>query len=518
MPVSLAYQVGGSLKGDSPVYVARAADNDLYEHLRSGETCIVFNSRQMGKSSLRVRTMRRLRDDGVACAVIDPQSRGTTPTEEQWYAGTLKRLIEDLGLEQSVAFSDWWRDSSIRILSPVNRFEEFIDKVLLQHMAGAITIFVEEVDNLLSLKFDTDGFFGMIRSLHERRAEYPDYQRLTFCFLGVATPYDLIRSECGSAFNVGHAVEMAGFRLEEALPLLVGLQGRLQDPEAALAAVLHWSGGQPFLTQKLLDLLLHQSQVTDEATGVWVERVVREGVINSWENQDNPPHLRTIRDRLLRQSDERHRGRLLDLVTMIQERSGIPLDASMEQMQLRLSGLVVPRDGQLQIYNPIYAAVFTPDWVAARLRELRPKIYAEAFSAWEKSVSAERPHHLISGAPLQEALAWAKGRSLSPADGEFLEASRTAEEASTRAMEAARLAEERARVAERDKQLAQQLVRNRRRWIWGLSGGLLAMGGLSVYAMAQQRTARLNERRAIAGETRARDARRRQKMHCGSLE
>ena len=215
-----------------------------------------------------------------------------------------------------------------------------------------------------------------------------------------------------------------------------------------------------------------------------VEAVAQEQIIHNWEAQDSPVHLRTIRDRLL-QGDERHRGRLLGLVQTIQEQGGIATDASREQMQLRLTGLVVPRTSQLQITNPIYAAVFSANWVRQQLQELRPLIYGEAIRAWEAASPEERSSYLIRGAPLHEALDWAKGRRLSDADQEFLDASRAAAEEATRAAEATRLAEERALVAELETTRALEQARNRRRWMSGLSAGLVALGGVSAFALVQ---------------------------------
>ena len=54
------YQVGGSLHSDAPSYVTREADSIFYQALKTGEFCYVLNSRQMGKSSLRVRASQRL--------------------------------------------------------------------------------------------------------------------------------------------------------------------------------------------------------------------------------------------------------------------------------------------------------------------------------------------------------------------------------------------------------------------------------------------------------------------------
>ena len=64
---------------------------------------------------------------------------------------------------------------------------------MLPQRPGRVVIFVDEIDAVRSLRFSADEFFAGIRECYNRRSEDPEFQRLTFCLLGVATPSDLIQ-------------------------------------------------------------------------------------------------------------------------------------------------------------------------------------------------------------------------------------------------------------------------------------------------------------------------------------
>ncbi|NJO75819.1 MAG: WD40 repeat domain-containing protein, partial [Leptolyngbyaceae cyanobacterium RM1_406_9] len=150
-------------------------------------------------------------------------------------------------------------------------------------------------------------------------------------------------------------------------------------------------------------------------------------IIQNWESQDEPEHLRTIRDRLLR--NEKLASRLLGLYQQILQQGEILADDSEGQIELRLSGLVVKRGSVLQVYNPIYAAVFDQTWVERSLNNLRP--YVESFNAWVMSGGQDNSR-LLRGQALEEALKWSVGKSLSAQDAEFLRASQQFESQETK--------------------------------------------------------------------------------------
>ena len=415
------YQVGGSLDSGAPSYVTREADSAFYQALKVGQFCYVLNSRQMGKSSLRVRTMQRLQGEGTVCVLIDLTEMGIQDMNpEKWYGGIVQYLVSGCQLSSTTQWRTWWRERR-DLLSPVQRLSLFIKEVLLVEVKQNIVIFVDEIDRVLSQNFSLDDFFGLIRCFCDQRDTHPDYKRLTFALLGVATPSDLIRDKNQNPFNIGQGIQLQGFQPDEVKPLLKGLSGKITHPEAVLREILEWTGGQPFLTQKLCQSLIRFGNLTIisplESTK-FIEQVVRSCILENWEAQDEPEQLRTIRDRILR--NESKVVQLLGLYQKILQQGELPADGSSEQRDLRLSGLVVEKQGKLKVYNPIYEAVFDRNWVEKNLNQLRP--YASELSAWLASGSQDESY-LLRGVELQNALTWSLGKSLSDGDYQFLVAS-----------------------------------------------------------------------------------------------
>ena len=477
------YKVGGTLPTNSPSYVIRTADAELFNFLKQGEYCYVFNSRQMGKSSIKDQTQYKLKKEGFFCIDIDLQGIGNQVTQQEWYVSFIYNLLNAISLEQQIEIDlgSWIESRSY--LSPSQLLNNFVSHELLTLVHKKIVIFIDEIDCSFSLPF-RDNFFALIRFFYNQRNQNINYQRLTFCLLGVATPGDLIKNPVESPFNIGKAVELNGFEFHESLVLAEGLKGLASNQNETLKQVLYWTGGQPFLTQTVCDLLVKSDiEVSEGKEQATIQQFVHSQIINNYHDYQ---HFDQIKTRLI--ANENRVGKLLEIYQYILKH-GIFLGKEKEfESELRLSGLVVRRNGGLEVFNPIYQEIFNQDWVQEQLDSIRP--YYQSFNLWLSS--GKNPAYLLTGEVLIHALAWKQNKSISKDDEEFLSDSKLTQQSLEFGKqlaienEAKQILELANQQAEKDRKIAEQEKQKARRLlIVSITASLLVLTGTLIFAFIQ---------------------------------
>ncbi|MEA5604116.1 AAA-like domain-containing protein, partial [Nostoc sp. UHCC 0252] len=387
------YTVGGTVQAGGGIYIPRQADEELLGLCRSATFAYVLTPRQMGKSSLMVRTAQTLTDEGIRSVIVDLQELGASVTAEQWYFGFLVKLDDQLMFDTDVV--SWWQEHEH--LGVSQRLTQFFERVLLAEVEGQVVIFVDEIDSTLSLDF-TDDFFIAIRYLYVARATNAEFGRLSFVLMGVATPGDLISDAKRTPFNIGQRVDLTDFTFEEALPFAEGLGLPSDEAKQVLRHVLKWTGGHPYLTQRLCGALvlipptplkkggnellgLEISPTTLSNSSILppflrgvrgdrvlsaadVDRIVNSTFFGAMSEQDN--NLQFVRDMLTKRSPDRE---VLTIYRQIRQgkRAVVDEEQSLAKSHLKLSGVVRRENNVLRVRNEIYRQVFDYKWINKHL-------------------------------------------------------------------------------------------------------------------------------------------------------
>ncbi|MBC8029188.1 MAG: AAA-like domain-containing protein [Pyrinomonadaceae bacterium] len=353
------YAVGGDVQASGGIYIPRRADNELLALCRTGTFSYVLTPRQMGKSSLMKRTVERLNEEGVRTVIIDLTQLGTDVTSESWHLGLLSAIEDQLALEGDVV--SWWEKNNH--LSTTQRMTDYFRKELMREVKGQVVICIDEIDTTLSLGF-TDDFYAAIRYLHNARAHVPEFQRLSFVLIGVATPSDLMRDPQRTPFNIGERVDLTDFNGEEALPLLAGLGLPSPHAEEVLGWILGWTGGHPYLTLRLC------RAIAQDGRGSWERNELDDIVAHTFfgEQAEKDNNLQFVRDMLTKRA--KNPTAVLTTYLDILRQPGRVRDEeqSLVKSHLKLSGVVHRTSaGVLNVRNKIYRTVFNEHWVKNHL-------------------------------------------------------------------------------------------------------------------------------------------------------
>lgn len=359
VPNQKFFVAGGTLALDAQSYVTREADDRLFNALRGGSFCYVLNSRQMGKSSISIRTVARLNEIGSKTCFIDlTKIGGKNVTADQWYAGLTGEVGRSVGVRTEMLL--YWKEHSQ--FGAMQRFFGALREVVLERCADPIVIFLDEIDATLSLSFSADEFFAGIRECFNRRAQDPAYKRLTFCLLGVALPSDLISDPRTTPFNIGERIVLKDFTLAEASALAAGMG---PNGKNLLERAYHWTNGHPFLTQTLCAIAAAENvQRPDE-----IDAIVQQNFVSAKAKEANI-NLADVGNRILNSYPnadeiETYRSDILSLYGNILKSKPPVVDDEANRLigVLKLSGVLRTEGNTLRVRNRIYEGVFNEAWI-----------------------------------------------------------------------------------------------------------------------------------------------------------
>jgi hypothetical protein len=248
LPAGPLPEPGGTLDVDDPWYLPRQTDATALAHIRQpGQTLTIKGPRQMGKSSLLMRTVKAGMDAGKKVALLDFQLVGedSKADGDLFFRRFASWVAEQLNLPDTVE-----QVLELRLRQPAELHA--LHRAARARALGGPCIFaIDETDAIFQTSFSQD-FFSMLRSWHNRRADpiRRCWKKLDIILSTSTEPQFFIDRPHESPFNVGVTL-----RVEDFDPAQVGvLNARHPRPLSGgdIDRLYRLVRGHPFLTRKAL--------------------------------------------------------------------------------------------------------------------------------------------------------------------------------------------------------------------------------------------------------------------------
>lgn len=331
------------------LYVRRHADNQLDQIIEEmGRPGYVLVARQMGKTNLLLNMKRSRESEGDIVVYVDLSQRFKT-------ARACFRHIIDLTLEAN----DEQAFDAARLQISQNRNAQSADPSLEYTRAlraimkcvpdKKLIIVLDEIDSLVNAPY-SDIILAHIRSTYFVRANYPEFERLTYVLSGVAEPSDLIKDKNISPFNIGEKIYLTNFDWNEIKSF--NRQSDLNLSEAVLSRVFYWTAGNPRMTWDICSALEQETLNSEPASPTLVDKIVDRIYLTSF---DRAPvdHMR-----VLVSGDVGLRSALV----AIRYNKGDSVDDNLRS-RLYLAGITNNVSEQASIQNPIVDAALSDAWI-----------------------------------------------------------------------------------------------------------------------------------------------------------
>ncbi|MFG6097371.1 AAA-like domain-containing protein [Leptothoe sp. ISB3NOV94-8A] len=241
----------GTMDPESKFYVERPSDKIASATIqRQGVTLTIKGPRQMGKSSLLIRTLDAAMKADKQIAYLDFQlfDQDVLKTADTFYREFCSSLSSQLGLPDRVA--EHWQGSG----GNVQRCTSYMQTHILKEVGGPLLLAMDEVDRMFDADYRSD-FFSMLRNWHNNRAlpMWRVWKQFDLALVTATEPYHLIANLNQSPFNVGEVILLTDFTAEQVSDLNQRHGSPLMPAqERQLMALLN---GHPYLVRRSLYLL-----------------------------------------------------------------------------------------------------------------------------------------------------------------------------------------------------------------------------------------------------------------------
>lgn len=326
------------------LYVEREADRQLRDILDDmGRPGYVLVARQMGKTNLLLHMKRQRKNDLVL--YLDLSNRFLTP--KQWFRNIIDALLE--------AFPEILPISTVEIarLRAAVELEGNVEydrhlRLILREINRKLIIVLDEIDSLINTSY-SDMIFAQIRSMYFSRANYPEYENLTYVLSGVIEPTELIKDKNISPFNIGEKIYLENFTRDEVAEFIQRAEITLNN--VVIDRLYDWAGGNPRMTWDICSELELTNSLARERP-----ETIDEIVLRIYLDQfDRPPvdHIRALAtaDRKIR-----------DAIVSIRYGKSDYLDQNLKN-KLYLAGITSSAGGTAALANKIIDRALSEEWM-----------------------------------------------------------------------------------------------------------------------------------------------------------
>lgn len=248
----------GTMDPESRFYEERPTDAIALEAIkRQGVTITIKAPRQMGKSSLLIRTIAAAVEIGKRVAFLDFQliDKTALANADLFFKQFCYWVTDSLEMDDEV--DKHWSVP----LGHSQRCTRYMSRYILKELGSPLVLAMDEVDSIFETDFRSD-FFGMLRTWHNNRATSSIWKQLDLALVTSTEPYQLIANLNQSPFNVGEVIELADFTRAEvaALNRRHGLPLRPEEERQMMERL----GGHPYLIRRAL-YLVTKNRITLQA-------------------------------------------------------------------------------------------------------------------------------------------------------------------------------------------------------------------------------------------------------------